>query len=147
MRGWLPLAVAAAALVARLGLACGADTPCSDLCTDAESATFHLSCNPNDLVSVVATGPCSNPDASLEWYTGAETEWDVAVTAQSPGECHIVLTFATGFTYSTDVTFTSQNQGCGCPSFLGPVPGTGAITVNNPADTCVALPRDAGPGD
>ena len=97
--------------------------------------------------SVVATGPCSDPDAGLEWYTGADTEWDVAVAAQSPGECHIVLTFATGFTYSTDVTFTSQNEGCGCPNFIGPAPGTGVLTVNNPADTCVSLPSDSGTGD
>ncbi len=53
---------------------------------------------------------------------------------------HIVLTFATGFTYSADVTFTTHTS-CGGCSYQAPT--SGPFTVNNPADTCVALP-DAG---
>ena len=49
------------------------------------------------------------------------------------------LTFATGFTYSTDVTFALQPDpgppGCpSCPPYLGPTPST--FTVDNPAATC-----------
>jgi hypothetical protein len=109
-------------------------------CEEAGFATFDLSCSPNDLTSVVASGPCAIPDASLEQYTGPATEWFVAVGSPSPGECHIVLTFATGFTYSADVAFTSRIVGCaGCPPSIGPTGGP--FTVNNPSDTCVAVPH------
>jgi hypothetical protein len=104
--------------------------------TGAVAATFNLSCSPNDLTSVVATGPCADPDASLSWYTGKETQWAVGVVSPSPGVCHIELTFATGFTYSADVTFTEQTA---CNSFIGPT--SGPFMVNNPSDTCL----DAGP--
>jgi hypothetical protein len=142
--------------IARLGaglgllLAAGCDGleghACPGGCTSAAFATFKLSCSPNDLVSVVASGPCAHPDASLSWYTGAATEWFVAVGSESPGTCQVVLTFATGFTYSADVTFTSQTDpsppGCGqCPAYIGPTGGP--FVVDNPIDTCVAL-VDAG---
>jgi hypothetical protein len=142
MRGALTLAALVAGLLAVLG-GCTVEKDCPGGCIEVAFATFHLSCSPNDLTNVVATGPCSDPDASLEWYTGADSEWIVGVAAQSPGDCHIVLTFATGFTYAADVTFTSQNEGCGCPSYIGPVASTGPLTVDNPSDTCVAA-HDAG---
>jgi hypothetical protein len=84
------------------------------------------------------------PDASLEWYTGTRTQWIANVTASGPGVCHIVLTFATGFTYSTDATFAEQpGSGCGCPSLLGPT-SPAVIRVNNPSNTCVSLGADSG---
>ena len=120
------------------------DHACPDSCTVSGSATFWLACNPNDLVSVEATGPCSMPDEPLSWYTGAATKWAASVFAASPGTCHIVLTFATGFTYSADVTFASMNDntpGCPpCPAYIGAI--SGGFNVNNPPETCVAL--DAG---
>ena len=79
----------------------------------------------------------------------------VVVQGQSPGVCHVKLTFATGFTYSTDVTFASQSGGvcggpqCKCGDILAPTPGPGGftvpVTVNNPSDTCLAAAgEDAG---
>jgi hypothetical protein len=84
------------------------------------------------------------PDAGLSWYTGTETEWYVVVASPSPGTCHVLLTFASGFTYSADVTFASQNLNptCGCPAFIGPT--SGPFTVNNPSETCVDASTDAG---
>jgi len=127
-------------LLAAISAGCSAVSHEDDCgsCTEAASATFHLACSPNNLTAVSATGPCSMPDASLAWYTGTATKWDVAVFSPRPGECHIELTFATGFVYSADVTFTRQTAGTcrGCPSYIGPI--SGGFTVDNPSDTCVA---------
>jgi len=137
-------------LVGLVGLgACQADTVqygCPSSCIGAAYATFDLACSPNDLASVVATGPCAMPDAGVSYYTGTETELLVTVGSPEAGVCHVALRFATGFSYEQDVTFTSQAdptpKGCSpCPSFIGPTVGPWA--VNNPSDTCVALP-DAG---
>lgn len=106
--------------ILRVGRSVPERYPCPDGCFVAFFATFWMSCNPNDLVSVTTTGPCTNPDAGLSWYTGAETKWEASVFAARPGLCHIVLTFATASTYSADVTFTEQNQACGCPNYTGP---------------------------
>jgi hypothetical protein len=101
-----------------------------------QSATFDTRCSPNDLTSVVATGPCAIPDAGVSWYVGKEGT--VSVLSPSPGVCHIELIFATGFTYSADVTFNSQEGECASSN----VPILGPFMVDNPIDTCVAL--DAG---
>ena len=87
------------------------------------------------------------PDASLSWYTGRGTEAMVSIGSRSPGVCAITLTFATGFTYSTNVTFTSQTlanlPGCPqCPAFIGPADGP--FRVDNPSDTCVKAKTDGG---
>jgi len=140
------VALTLAAVLGVALLAPGVPLVLSGCCPDAECptaafATFHLTCSPNDLVKVEASGPCTAPpDAGLSYYTGAGSEIDVAVGSPVPGSCHIVLTFATGFTYSADVTFTTQTS-CGhCPY---EAPTSGRFQVNNPPDTCVALP-DAG---
>jgi hypothetical protein len=117
----------------------GGHSACPGACASAVFATFYLSCNPSDLVRVDATGPCANPDASLSWYTGTPATGSVSVQSSAPGVCHITLVFATGFTYSRDVTFTQQTldgpPGCpACPSFIGPT--SGPFAVQNPGDTC-----------
>jgi hypothetical protein len=144
----------AGAAIATFALtACQADTvqyACPNSCIGAAYAGFDLACSPNDLSSVVATGPCATPEAGLAYYTGGETDFLVAVGSPEAGTCHVTLGFASGFTYDTDVTFTSQAdpvpKGCSpCPSFIGPT--AGPWTVNNPSITCVALPSlDAGAG-
>ncbi len=79
---------------------------------------------------------------SLSWYTGEPTPFPgyVAVPSPGPGVCDVELTFATGFTYSAEVTFASMTCTTACGSFIGPT--AGPFMVNNPGDTCVAL--DAG---
>lgn len=132
--------VVAPAAVAAVLAALGGCNECPDRRegNDEVGVAFLLACNPNDLTRVVVTGPCADPDASLESYTGAATKWMVGVFSPSPGVCHIELQFATGFTYATDVTFTSQSDVCG--SFIGPT--SSPYHVNNPPNTCLA--SDAG---
>jgi hypothetical protein len=55
------------------------------------------------------------------------------------------MTFATGFTYSADVTFTlqSQNDPPGCPVWHYTAPTQRTFIVNNPGSTCVDAGLDA----
>jgi hypothetical protein len=66
------------------------------------------------------------------------TQKSIAIHSPRPGDCHVVLTFATGFTYSADVRFTlqtdTQPSGCQPPSYTAPTQK--AFTVNNPPETC-----------
>ncbi len=141
MRVALTLAGVLGLAVLAPGVPVALDGCCPDAeCPDQEFATFDLGCSPNDLVSVVASGPCSTPDAGLAYYTGGGSERQVSVGSSAPGDCHIVLTFATGFTYSADVTFTTRTV-CGHCPYVAPT--SDPFTVNNPSNTCVALP-DAG---
>jgi hypothetical protein len=138
--------VVAAGLVAVLGGcdALGSTQDCCGGCPGGGAAVFHLSCSSSDVANVVATGPCAT-DASLSSYLG---NGSVFVQSPNPGVCHVELVFATGFTYSADVTFTSQPGGvcggpqCKCPDYV--VPTSGPFTVDNPNDTCAAE-FDAGP--
>jgi hypothetical protein len=122
----------------------GVQSACPGGCTEEAFASFDLSCSPNDLMSVTASGPCAFPDASPSSHSFAAGR-SVVVRSAAPGTCHVVLTFATGFTYATDVTFTSHTDstpaGCvPCPSYIGPTEGP--IEVHNPSETCVG-PVDA----
>lgn len=118
---------------------------CSGLCPAGNSpAAFELSCNPADLTSVVLSGPCATGDTSPSGYLWSR---GVSFTSPSPGVCHVELTFATGFTYSTNVTFTQVTEpttpGCQpCPSFIAPTQGF--FSVDNPGNTCVDAGLDAG---
>jgi hypothetical protein len=105
-----------------------------------------LSCDSTNLTSVVASGPCAAPDAGVSSYLGRSGA--VYVPSQGPGTCHVALTFATGFTYSADVTFATQPGGvcggpqCKCGDYV--VPAAGPLAVNNPDTTCVDAGVDAG---
>jgi hypothetical protein len=155
-RSWShAVAIAAScALVAVAG--CSADNDplfphaCPGGCIQAAFATFELSCSPNDLIGVTASGPCAMPDAGLSFYTGSASQSSVSIESHAPGTCHVVLTFATGFTYEADVGFTSHSipsePGCGqCPDYIGPT--SGPFQVNNPSDTCVGVTDAASPAD
>jgi hypothetical protein len=144
MRVALTLAVLVAVVAAASPVLDGCDD-CPPCCTTGASATFLLSCGTPNLTSVVATGPCATPDASASHYKAAPAgayESILSVESATPGDCHIELTFATGFTYSADVTFT-QHGGPECKwSYVGPT--SGPFTVNNPSDTCVDARPDGG---
>jgi hypothetical protein len=120
---------------------CKADQPCCGLCPASQEAVFQLTCASTDLTSVTSTGPCAS-NASLAATTVDDV---VAIGSDGPGVCHVVLTFATGFTYSADVTFASKPGGvcggpqCTCPDYVAPTGGP--FAVQNPGSTCV----DAGP--
>jgi hypothetical protein len=131
----LTLVVVVAGLVAFVG-GCSSSSDCSGGCEEGVPATYQLACTPNDLTSVAVSGPCSA--STLTW---AHQFGSVELYSTSPATCSVVLTFATGFTYSTNVTFAwSGAQSCGCPPYIA---ANGMTMVNNPSDTCHALP-DAG---
>jgi hypothetical protein len=119
---------------------------CSAVCEGNQAATFQLSCAPTNLTSVALSGVCSIGDAGPSNVGVSSVRASVFISSASPGECHVVLTFATGFAYSADVTFTVQTDpvpaGCGtCPYT---VPNKPSFTVNNPPATCVDEGLDAG---
>jgi hypothetical protein len=65
----------------------------------------------------------------------------VSVTSSIPGVCHVQLVFATGFTFTTDVTFASGTAtACGTTvQYVGP--SQVVFQVDNPVTTCL----DGGP--
>src|SRR4029077_8599691 len=77
---------------------------CSALCHDSLAATLDLSCSLTDLTDVTVSGPCSAGDAGAPVIVGTS----LVVAGDAPGTCHVTLTFATGFVYSTDVVFVSR---------------------------------------
>jgi hypothetical protein len=121
--------------------ACGSVFPhaCPAACIESSSATFDFSCAPNDLVSATVSPGCDDSGNALGRIPF------FSVFRSSPGTCHVVFTFASGFVYTQDVTFTSMTEDTGdcppCPSYIGAVGSP--FQVNNPASTCV----DAGPPD
>jgi hypothetical protein len=86
-----------------------------------------------DLTSIAVSGPCAGSDAAVMNEAQAQA---VYVSSPSPGVCHVELTFATGFTYTTDVTFESMTfTNCGTTAtFIGPTQTV--FDVDNPSDTC-----------
>jgi hypothetical protein len=146
MRTILTALLAGVYLVVVLGSGCTVGTVECGACIDSLPATFVLSCSRSDLASVVATrgsGPCATIDASAFWASGGNTPSDVNVFSTEAGVCHVVLTFASGFRYSADVTFASGPGGCrGCPPAIKPMPPA-TFQVDNPASTCLGGP-DAG---
>jgi hypothetical protein len=128
---------------------CDSSLDCPPIPCDPKATTdavFSLSCHPTDLTSVAVSGPCAMNDASLANYVFGPY---IDVSSPSPGMCHVELRFASGFTYSADVSFglqmDSSPPGCGqCPPHIGPIHGT--FTVNNPSTTCVDAGIDAGAG-
>ena len=99
---------AALSLLVVLGGGCSQGHACPGFETANQSAILQLSCGPTDLVSVALSGPCSIGDASISNLAASPS---LAISSPSPGVCHVTLTFATGFTYSADVTFIAQNDG------------------------------------
>jgi hypothetical protein len=118
---------------------------CVSECSDIRFAEVYLSCPTTTLTSVRLSGPCANGgDGSINPANFAYGNGG-GIGSPIPGVCRVEFTFATGFTYSTDVEFTSmptsQPASCPpCPPFVGPTKG--AIFVDIPSDTCLAA--DAG---
>ena len=120
---------------------CGQGHACSNFETANQSAVFDLSCGPTDLTSMAVSGPCSGGDASVSDLASSAS---LAISSPSPGVCHVTMTFATGFTYSTDVTFVLQSDDDTCPVWHYTAPTQRAFTVSNPNTTCVGAGLDAG---
>jgi len=135
-------------LLLLLGVGCQSQRPaCPGFCTEDQPAIFIPSCSPSDLTSVTATGPCSFGDASASNDLLDAAGTSIQIGSPTPGVCHIVLTFATGFTYSADVTFVSQADqepaGCTvCSAYVAPTQRT--FVVDNPPATCIEAGTGAG---
>jgi hypothetical protein len=143
---WLVGAItlsAMAALVTSVGLeTTGCALGCNDGCTAWSTAALDLTCAPSDLQTVTATGPCAADGGGT--FVGPPTSNLISVFSPTVGTCHVTLVFASGYTFSTNVTFAEMaGGGCGgCPPYIGAT--SGPISVNNPESTCVALVLDAG---
>ncbi len=155
--------------------ACTSHQDCPGGCAYGAEATLQLTCTA-PVISAELTGPCAPtgdaalflvdaPDANhggsgpayapgygfscapITKVPFAECTY-VYFTATGPGTCHVSLTFEGGYNFSTDVQWTEEVMGCGCPNLL--VPSQGTIAVDNPSTTCVDAGVDAaadGPSD
>jgi len=113
---------------------------CNGIAFEDIPAVFDLSCAPTDLVAVDVSGPCATADASTapaDYVRGTQ----IGIGSATAGVCHLVLTFATGFTYAADVTFTKTADACGA-SIVQPTQAS--FTVDNPTSTCTGGGTDAG---
>jgi hypothetical protein len=120
------------------------NTACLSFCPPTNPAKLNLSC-PSVVTSIVATGSCT-ATRCLAKDGGLCAQTQVTVAPTQVGVCHVDLTLADGFQYSTDVTFvqTTSESICPCTS-IGPTQGM--FTVNNPSTTCVDAGLDAGASD
>jgi hypothetical protein len=114
---------------------CGQAT-CNNYVAPDQPAILELSCGPTDLTDVSLSGSCSTGDAGLSSLFGSTTN-SLAVTSARPGDCHVILTFANGFTSSTDLTFVSQTLHEGCVNEVYTVPTMRTVAIDNPPDTCL----------
>jgi hypothetical protein len=130
----------AALLVALSTAACAAHSVCNGFCGGNETS-FTFSCVPTGPVRVEVGGPCAQ--------VGVTTNAGFDVSSATPGVCHLVATFASGYTYSGDVTFRASE----C---CGPAPTEFNLAIDLPVNECLpeggsfggwdaSLPRDGGP--
>jgi hypothetical protein len=116
-RPFLPLVVLVLVVVA----ACGstADVPCSCPATGLwPLVAVELPCAAPPLPTMALTGVCAG--------TGGVQSGQLVFGAKDGGDCHVVLTFADGATYATDVSFSGQWLACGsnphgCGEQINPV--------------------------
>jgi hypothetical protein len=133
-------AVGVVGLVVFNAAAClGSRESCPAGCRGSPNVVLDLSCGGTDLSSVVLSGACNILDASSPaTYLGGPQQQYVYIPSYEVGDCHVELTFASGFTFSTDVHFSSQTDEsdpqCPC-GYIQPDKQT--IAVNNPSSTCV----------
>jgi hypothetical protein len=124
------------------GAACAGGTGCVQQSCDnfdrvETPATFELACAATDLTAVIVSGPCSSnnmlSDPADYYGNGEGGLGKLEVGSQVAGLCHVELTFASGFVYSTNVTFIGMSDTCGTSSIS---PTQSVFVVNNPSSTC-----------
>ncbi|MGO8991691.1 MAG: hypothetical protein ACLQVI_00075 [Polyangiaceae bacterium] len=142
----LPALAALLAFPASPTAGCSGGYDCSTACDANQSAIFVLSCAPSDLTSVALSGACAGPSSSPSNYLFGPSNVYLAITSANPGDCNVVLTFASGFTYSAVVNFEASSgasaSGCTCSQFT--LPAQHSYNVNNPSATCADGGDDAG---
>lgn len=122
---------------------CSNKCPPNTIVDRVAGPALELSCAQTDLMSVTLTGPCSNASAGApKGYI--VNQGSILIVSQTPGLCHVELGFATGFTYSADINFTTMTDGCG-GTFVGA--SQTQYWVDNPSSTCVDVATtDSGSG-
>jgi hypothetical protein len=129
------------------GTGCVQQPSCDNISRVETPATFELACSPSDLTAVNVSGPCSSSNMGsdpTDHYGNDEVgRGKLEVGSQVAGLCHVDLTFASGFVYSTDVTFTGTSDSCGT-GFISPTQSV--FAVNNPDSTCADGGSAAGAG-
>jgi hypothetical protein len=146
MNAPLHLALAFAVVASGPVVGCdGGSLACTDSCGSLFTpATFELSCGATSLTNVAVSGPCATDASAFLYSVDSMSPQNLYVASFSPGVCHVELTFATGFTYSTDVTFMSMTYTGSCCGGTGVVPTPATLAVKNPSNTCVDAGPDAG---
>jgi len=129
------------------GTGCVQQQACDNITRVETPATFDLACAPSDLTAVKVSGPCSSSNMSTDpavyERNGEAGPGKLEVGSQVAGLCHVDLTFASGFVYSTDVTFTGTSDGCGT-GFITPTQSV--FAVNSPGSACADAGSAAGAG-
>jgi hypothetical protein len=113
---------------------CGGSHACDAIACN-NYASFTFACTPAEPVGYELTGECASANTGhlIGMYRNG---FDVENTAA--GTCHVVVTFASGFTYAADVNFTSSPadpDSC-CASNLEIGPTQSVFTIENPRNTC-----------
>jgi hypothetical protein len=136
-------------LVAALGggIGCVQQQACDNISRVETPVTFDLACAPSDLTTVKVSGPCSSSNMSTDPAAyegnGEAGPAKLEVGSEVAGLCHVDLTFASGFVYSTDVTFTGTSDGCSTGYIT---PTQSVFAVNSPGSTCSDGGSAAGAG-
>jgi hypothetical protein len=111
------------------------------VCADAMDA----SAPPGDPLDAATSDGASPAASQYDLRCGSRTEFPTVcgyfvLGATAAGSCHVELTLASGFTYSTDLQFelrsAKETSDCpSCPPHIAPTVNT--VIVSNPDDTCV----------
>jgi hypothetical protein len=119
------------------------NTACFSSCPSTRPATLNLSC-PSVVTSVLGAGCTAGLCLAKDGVLCPQAQ--VLIEPTQTGVCHLDLTLAGGFQYSTDITFvrTTSESSCPCTS-IGPTQEL--FDVDNPSTTCVGAGLDAGASD
>jgi hypothetical protein len=116
--------------------ACAGRTPQCNFILEDQPVTLKLSCVPASAPTVELSGACAaTSGGTVREDPGGPSIW----VTSAAGTCHIALTFSTGYTSATDMSFDVKPQPCGGGNYT--VPRQQQLNVANAPDTCA----DAGP--
>jgi len=116
---------------------CSQGTAAGNGCEPGAAPAFlDLSCTPTDLQALAVSGACAAVDQPPQGQPLRFLK-QLSVLSQA-GDCHVTLTFSSGFVFSTDIPFVGDPQPCGCAPYVHPSSGQTTIQVDNPASTCLS---------
>ena len=97
--------------------ACAAQVPCGGCVLTSANAVISVPC-PAGVIAATSTGPCTAPATHDAYSNFAPTPETLYVLGTGTGTCHVQITFADGYVYTSDIQFVSHpgNNSPGCPS-------------------------------